>query len=261
MRCCVTPDPTLRFSNCVSDYVRFRPRYPDAVIPLLRREIGLQPNWTIADIGSGTGFSCELFLKHGNTVVGVEPNEEMRAAGDELLKSFPRFHSVSGTAEGTTLENGSVDAIVAGQAFHWFDVERARAESSRILKAAGWAILMWNTRRTAQSKFLQDYEQMLNTYGIDYHKVRHEKIDDAQFSRFFANGYQRRLLPNEQIFDFEGLKGRLLSCSYVPTAEHPNFKPMLAELKRIFDLHQRAGSVRFEYDTEIYFGRLNSWPS
>src|SRR5687767_10610189 len=112
------PDPTQRFSNCVSDYVRFRPRYPDTLIPLLNREIGLQPSWIIADIGSGTGFSCEPFLKNENTVIGVEPNEEMRAAGDELLKGFPRFRSVSGTAERTTLENGSVDAVVAGQAFH-----------------------------------------------------------------------------------------------------------------------------------------------
>lgn len=87
----------------------------------------------IADIGSGTGLLSELFLKQGNIVYGVEPNLEMRQAGELLLKDYPNFHSMNGSAELTTLPNQSIDLIVAGQAFHWFDVGQCRQEFQRIL--------------------------------------------------------------------------------------------------------------------------------
>src|SRR4030095_11536525 len=114
-------DPTRRFSTRVADYVLYRPRYPAGLIGLLEREIGLTPSWSIADVGSGTGISSEPFLKLGNLVFGVEPNDEMRQAAESLLKGFPNFRSVKGTAEATRLPGNSIDAVVAGQAFHWFD--------------------------------------------------------------------------------------------------------------------------------------------
>src|SRR5215211_3769159 len=115
------PDPTTRFSHRVADYVRTRPGYPTAVLDLLRTETGLTPAAVVADIGSGTGLSAEMFLKNGNAVIGVEPNADMRAAAESLLAGYPNFCSVTGTAENTALPDASVDLVVAGQAFHWFD--------------------------------------------------------------------------------------------------------------------------------------------
>src|SRR5689334_15561560 len=131
-------DPTLRFSNRVDNYSKYRPTYPSAVLDLLAAECGLTSNALIADIGSGTGLLAELFLTNGNRVVGVEPNREMRAAGERLLANAPGFTSVDGTAEATTLAAGSVDFVTAGQAFHWFDRALARVEFARILKPEGW---------------------------------------------------------------------------------------------------------------------------
>ena len=131
------PDPTQRFSNRVDDYVRHRPHYPPGVLDLLREGIGLTPRTVIADVGSGTGISTELFLENDNTVFAVEPNPEMRAAAKRLLGGRANFHSVDGTAEATTLPGGSVDCVVAAQAFHWFDPEKTRAEFQRILRAGG----------------------------------------------------------------------------------------------------------------------------
>ena len=105
-------ESTKRFSNRVADYVRFRPHYPEGLIPLLRKEIGLDKSWTIADVGSGTGISTEPFLKNGNAIVGIEPNGEMRQAAESLLAHYPNFKSINGTAEATGLENGSVDAVI-----------------------------------------------------------------------------------------------------------------------------------------------------
>ena len=114
-------DPTKRFSNRVENYLKYRPRYPAAIIPLLESECGLTPETLVADVGSGTGFLTELFLKHGNRVLGVEPNAEMRSAGERLLAKYPTFCSVNAMAEATTLADSSIDLIIAGQAFHWFD--------------------------------------------------------------------------------------------------------------------------------------------
>lgn len=250
-------DPTRRFSTRVDNYIKYRPSYPAAVIDLLAHECQLTPASIIADVGSGTGILSELFLQHGNVVYGVEPNPEMRAAGDHLLRGYPRFRSVAATAEATSLPADSVDFITAGQAFHWFDKIRARAEFLRILRPGGWVVLIWNDRRTATSPFLEAYERLLHTYATDYSVVNHKQVDDAVIGPFFgAGGYKRHSFENQQLFDYAGLTGRLLSSSYAPEADHPDHRPMLAELEQIFQAHQVAGQVTFEYDTTVYYGRL-----
>src|ERR1035438_6574300 len=125
-------DPTKRFSSRVEDYIRYRPSYPEAIVEWLARECGLTPQSRIADIGSGTGIFSGLFLQFGCQVDGVEPNAGMRAAAERLLAAEPRFHSVDGRAEATTLPAGSLDFVTAGQAYHWFDPDPARAEFRRI---------------------------------------------------------------------------------------------------------------------------------
>ena len=100
-------DPTQRFSSRVENYVKYRPGYPKTILALLRRDCGLSPASVIADIGSGTGLSSKLFLPNGNRVYGVEPNLEMREAGERLLAKYARFTSVAATAEATTLASAS----------------------------------------------------------------------------------------------------------------------------------------------------------
>src|SRR6202020_1636808 len=144
----VTNAPS-RFSDRVENYVRYRPGYPPEVLPALRAECGLAPSHTVADIASGTGIWTRTLLENGNRVFGVEPNAEMRAAGERLLAGFPNFVSIAGTAEATTLADHSVDFVTAAQAAHWFDRERARREFVRILKPGGCLVLLWNGRLTA----------------------------------------------------------------------------------------------------------------
>ncbi|NDC10725.1 MAG: class I SAM-dependent methyltransferase, partial [Oxalobacteraceae bacterium] len=119
----------------------------------------------IADVGSGTGISAELFLRAGYAVHAVEPNREMRAAAERLLARFPNFHSVDGSAQATTLPDHGVDFIVAAQAFHWFNTPETRAEFTRILKPGGQTALIWNERRLDATPFLSEYEQLLLTFG------------------------------------------------------------------------------------------------
>jgi ubiquinone/menaquinone biosynthesis C-methylase UbiE len=250
-------DPTQRFSDRVAHYVRARPSYPPDFYTFLREELDLTPAWTVADIGSGTGISAAPLLENGNTVHAIEPNAPMRQAAEQRLSNFPGFRSVNGTAENTTLPDASVDLVLAAQAFHWFDRPRARAEFVRILKQGGWLVLVWNERRLDATPFLRDYERLLQAYATDYNKVRHENVDDAALAAFFAPApHQTRTFANAQDFDYQGLEARLLSSSYTPTENDPRRQRMLAELREVFDHHQAAGRVRFEYDTRAHYGRL-----
>jgi len=249
-------DATQRFSSRVDNYVRYRPGYPPAVLELLKEECGLTAASVIADIASGTGIFTRMLLENGNRVFGVEPNLEMRRAGEEFLAAHPRFTSVAGIAEATTLPDHSVDIVTAAQAGHWFDRERARTEFVRILKPGGWAVMIWNERKTDSTPFLRDYEQLQLSYGTDYREVRHER-STAEIDGFFApSRLELRIFSMIQEFDYPALEGRLLSSSYTPQSDHAQHEPMLRELQRIFTAHQVNGRVSLDYDTRVFYGHL-----
>src|SRR5260370_19256032 len=232
-------DANQRFSNRVADYVRYRPGYPAAVLNLLRAECGLRGGHVIADIGSGTGILSELFLKNGNRVYGVEPNTEMRQAGKQYLASYDGFSSIEGSAESTSLDNARVDFVTAGQAFHWFEPAAARREFIRILKPAGWVVVLWNERLTDTTPFLRDFEAFLRTFGTDYSRINESYPREEQMRAFFqTTACRQRQIPNLQVFDFDGLAGRVRSSSYMPAQDQPSFAPMLSALKNIFRRHQ-----------------------
>lgn len=246
---------TSRFSDRVRNYVLYRPGYPAQVLDVLRAEAGLAPGQVVADVGSGTGISARLFLEAGHPVHAVEPNAEMRAAAEEMLGGDPRFHSVAGTAEATTLPDAVADFVVAAQAFHWFDPAAVAPEWRRILRPGGWIVLLWNTRQTDTTPFLRAYEALLREHGTDYTSVNHENVTEESIRTVLGPDFSRRVVPNRQVFDFGALRGRLLSSSYAPNEDHPGYAPMMDALRRIFDEHARDGHVAFEYDTEIYLGK------
>jgi SAM-dependent methyltransferase len=250
------PKPTERFSDRVENYVKYRPGYPKEVLQVFRDEMNLQPSSVVADIGSGTGISAKLFLENGNRVFGVEPNEAMREASEEFLREFRNFEAIDGTAEDTTLETNSIDLVIAAQAFHWFDHIQTRAEFRRILRENGFVALIWNERQVDSNEFLREYEQFLLEFGTDYKEVRHEQVTREIISRFFEADFREANFQNSQIFDFEGLKGRLLSSSYIPSAEHPRFREMIKELDLLFTKHQKNDTIEIKYDTRVFYGQL-----
>jgi len=245
-----------RFTSRVENYVRYRPGYPIEILELLKKECRLTNNSVVADVGSGTGKLSELFLPNGNVVIGIEPNLAMRTAADTLMQQYSKFESINGKAEATTLPPSSVDFMVAGQAFHWFDPIATRDEWNRVLRPDGWVVLVWNERQVDTTPFLRDYEAFLMIFSTDYSVVRHENAAE-RINVFFAPARPRTVtFSNTQEFDFEALKGRLLSSSYIPEPGHRNFESMIRRLKEVFDKHEEAGSVLFEYDTRVFFGQL-----
>jgi SAM-dependent methyltransferase len=254
----VKPEPTERFSSRVDNYARYRPGYPAPAIELLRARCGLVSGAVVADLGSGTGILTELLLKSGAQVYAVEPNAGMRAAAEAQLRSFPRFHSIDGRAEATTLAAESVDLLVAGQAFHWFDALRARAEAQRVLRRGAWAALLWNERPPEATPFLADYEALLKRCAAEYARITASRADAAAMRGFLGEAMELATFPNQQILDFEGLKGRLLSSSYAPEPGSSEHEPMIAGLREVFDRHARGGYITLPYSTLVYFAQAKA---
>ncbi len=245
-------DTIERFSDRVENYIRYRPGYPPQVVEYLRAEHGLSPDHVVADIGCGTGISSLQFLENGNRVIGVEPNAAMRLAALRLNSDHALFTCVDGTSESIPLPDSSVDLVVAAQAFHWFEPEATRAEFRRILKPGGRIALIWNERQLDTTPFLVEYEQLLRRYATDYESVRHDRIDAAALTAFFGTAFYNATFPNVQVFDLEGLKGRMLSSSYMPAESSPVFAQMIDDLGSLFAKHAENGRIKVFYDTNVF---------
>ncbi len=249
--------PTERFASKAEAYARYRPGYPMELVGELSARGALEPCHVVADIGSGTGLLAEIFVGSGHKVFGVEPNAPMRAMAERRFRGQDRFVSVDGRAEATTLPGRSVDLIVVGQAFHWFEPGPTRVEFRRILKEGGSVAIVWNERQNSADGFMTEYEGLL-----DKHCQRHGPMDRMaagkdEIASFFSPGpVERFTLPNYQQLDLEGAIGRLVSSSYAPDPGQPGYDEIVADLTDIFQRHQRDGVVRFVYDTEVYLGRF-----
>jgi SAM-dependent methyltransferase len=252
-------DPTQRFSDRVENYRKYRPSYPAALYEYLREEAGLRANDFVADIGSGTGLLSMLFLDRGHEVFGIEPNDAMRSGAEEIFADRPNFHSVNGRAEAIPLPYASVDFVVVGQAFHWFDPAATKAEVRRILRSDCQAALIWNNRRLESNAFQHDYELLLEKFGVDYSQVsRRWVITDEGLADWFApNPMKQANFPNAKRVDWEGLRGGLLSASYAPNESHPNYEPMMSALRDLFERHQIGGFIDIQYRTKVYHGAVS----
>lgn len=252
-------DPRERFSSRAVYYHQNRPRYPPTLLTALTDRIGFTTSWIVADIGSGTGISSELFLTHGNSVYAVEPNREMRTIAENQYQSYHHFRSINGSAEQIPLADHSIDLITVGQAFHWFDLEGAKAEFKRILKPNGWLCLFWNRRPQEMTPFAQNYLQLIHDFSSDYEEMSVKRglnrLDEMD-QLFGVGQYHKLTFPNTHILDFEGLKGRVLSTSYMPTETDDRYPACLARLTTLFETHHHDGLIRMEYLTELYYGQL-----
>lgn len=244
-----------RFSSRVANYVKFRPSYPDEAIAFLAAQFNSPSAVACADFGSGTGIFSGLLARRFAQVFGIEPNQQMRAAAEHNLQHLTNFTSVDGTAAFSGLPATSVDIVTAAQAFHWFDQDSFKQECRRILKPDGMVALIWNNRLT-DTPFLQIYDKLLKQYATDYNEVNHQNISNVQLQQFFSSGYTLQKFANQQMFDLHGLYGRLDSSSYAPLPGSEAYEIVRKELQQAFERYQQDGRIAFNYETEVYLGRV-----
>ena len=237
---------------------------PDPVTPqscwiFCTEKFALSPQQQIADIGSGTGILSKLFLDRGNAVIGVEPNAEMRTAGDRFLSAYPKFKSIDAPAEATTLPDSSIDLIVAGQAFHWFDPEQSAIELGRICKPTAHIALIWNERRAATSGFDAELDRVVEQFTNEPHivKIRGGSVGvEPSVEQFFGSGqFQTANFDNYQRFDFSGLLDRVYSSSYMPLPGDERTPEMEAALRTLFDQFAIDGQLQMNYETRCLYGK------
>ncbi len=245
-------NPTERFSGLAKVYNLYRPSYPEEAVGAVVKHCHLNMDSILVDIGCGTGISSRCFAKAGVNVVGIEPNADMRtkaaASYDELYEAMLIF--VEGTAEATGLEDESIDAVLAAQAFHWFEQGKALEEFHRILKPGGWTIVMSN-ERDDNDTFTQAYGQVLKTLRdtMQIETPRREAGKVLFSSELFTN-QDRFLFSNEQVLDEEGLIGRGFSNSNSPKDGETTAK-FIVSLKDLFADYEVNGFVTIRYQTSV----------
>lgn len=252
------PDGIRMFTSLAEDYARHRPGYPTEVLDELRLVCGLRPGWAVADIGSGTGNLARLFLAAGHRVTAVEPNREMREWAERSFADYEGYLSLDGTAEDIPIDSTSIDLITVGQALHWFDIDRARAEFERILRLGGWVAVMWNERTSSRSVFDDEYTSLCRRFVSTQPVSDPAPSLDSGLHHFFRGTVTHRAeLPHIQRHDLEGLLGRARSSGFFPEPGTPGHAELTASLSDLFARHQREGAVEFHYTTQLHVGRLD----
>ncbi len=248
-------DSKVRFSDRVADYVKYRPSYPKLLVNHLTDDLHVSSASVVADVGSGTGIFSKLLAEIVKKVYGIEPNKEMREAGEKFLLDFDNFQSIAGSSEATKLDNASVDFITAAQSFHWFEPVGTRQEFRRILRPDGLVVLIWN-HRLIDTPFLQKYEAILRENAREYELVNHTNMSANEIRSFFGGEIRQETFTNVQVFDWEGLLGRVNSSSYVPKKNSKGNRILEKLLRAAYESESDHGVVEFRYTCEVYSGKL-----
>lgn len=245
--------PTERFTRRADAYRRYRPGYPPALIECILEAAPAARERVVVDLGSGTGLSAEPFLQRGCRVFGVEPNDAMRAAGEEALAAYPDFASVAATAEATTLPAGVAHIISAGQALHWFRLDEARAEIARIAAPGAQLAIFWNTRADDATSFMRGYHALVQKHSTDFQQVYHGNVGDAEIHALFGALPQELAFPWTQLLTWEEMEGRTRSSSYMPDSG-PALDSLRDELQALFAAHAAADRVEMHYVAQLWLG-------
>lgn len=247
--------PAAVFSTKVADYRASRPDYAPALFQTLVATCPAAHGATVADVGAGTGLLTQGLLQQGYRVVAVEPSAAMRSAADEILGHHPGYRSVAGTAESMPLTDASVDLITAAQAFHWFDVERARRECRRVLKPAGQVALIWNDRVLEDPLHLALNEVFARFGGAKLTAlVAHESREGVRV--FFGSALVRELSwPHVHTLTEEGLLSLVFSRSYVPARDTPEGAEIARLTREVFRRFTANDTVNVRYRTALIMGR------
>ena len=245
-------DPTARFSGLADVYAKHRPDYPAAAVELIIQQCGLKGDALLVDVGCGTGISTRQFAGHGVQVIGVEPNDAMRARA-EAEPSAATIRYVKGTAETTGLPDGCATAVLAAQAFHWFNAPAALREFHRLLRPGGWVALMWNERDERDACTVAYGEVMHSGPDAAAVEGRRRAGEVLLHTPLFIEAH-KVVFHHEQSLDEEGLLGRAFSASYAP--REPQAAEVFAtRLREVFARYQREGRVVLCYETTVYFGK------
>lgn len=242
------------FSDKAVNYSSGRPTYSSELIEYLYQIIGLNSQSVIADIGAGTGILAKQLLDKGSSVICVEPNDNMRAVAEHDLSAYRQVSFSNGDAENTKIESSTVDYITVAQAFHWFDVDKFKNESKRILKYGGKVILVWNTRDTECELCVDNY-RIFKKYCPRFNGFSGGiKNSDERIISYFDGKYETVEFDNPIIFNRETFIRRSLSGSYSLQKSDEQYNDYIEELNKLFEKYSENGYLIMPNKSIAYIG-------
>jgi SAM-dependent methyltransferase len=239
-----------KFSGKAGNYEAGRPSYAPEAVDYICSQLGSKP--AVADVGAGTGKFSVLLAERKVLLSAVEPNGDMRQSLEKTLAPYENAQALKGTAEATGLADGSVDAVVCAQAFHWFDHELIKPEFKRILKSGGKAFIVYNEKsdRDERMEELAWFGKMNDASHA--WPVRREAI-----SRFFGGQVSSVEFPNPLSFDRETYLAFMLSHSMSPNEGDEEYDRFCESVLAAFDSRSVDGVLVEDRVTCVYTGPLS----
>jgi SAM-dependent methyltransferase len=199
------------FGAAAKEYERARPDYPGAAIDFLVDRLAIRPGATVLDLGAGTGKLTRQLVPSGATIVAIEPVEAMR---EQLRASVPGVEVIDCTAEHISWPDADADAVVAGQAFHWFDAPRALIDIHRVLREGGGLGLVWN-KRDEREPWVQRLTELIDPYEGDAPRERWGRWKDPFTESSLFTPLEETEFAHSQSLDGDGLVERVASMSFI----------------------------------------------
>lgn len=239
------------FTSKAATYVKGRPDYPPETVDWLRNDLALGEGKVALDLGSGTGKFIPHLQTTGAAVIAVEPVPAMLA---QLMNLHPGIEAMKGTAEHIPLTDGSVDAVVCAQAFHWFANREALAEIHRVLKPGGALGLIWNVRDESV-RWVAALTEIMSPYESDtprYHTQEWRNLFPADgfgplLERYFPNEHSG---PPERV-----IVDRILSVSFIAALSPMDQDRVASQVRELIATSpELAGKreVTFPYETAAF---------
>ena len=242
------------FSAGADAYERGRPDFPAEAVAFLAETLDLRPGRTLLDLGAGTGKLTRMLVPTGARVLGLEPVEAMRGG---LARLVPEALPLGGVAEALPLRDGTVDAAVAAQAFHWFDAHAAVAELHRVLVPNGPVGLVWNVR-DERTPWVAEMTRLIEPHGGDTPTQRHGAWRVAFEESDLFSPLELGTFTHEQRLTVEGAVDRVLSISFIAELDDDARRDVTDAVRRLLatDPETRGrDEVVLPYRTDVWWCR------
>ena len=226
------------YAKSVDAFVRGRPEYPQAIDGWLATTLGLGPGKVALDLGAGTGKFTKRIAASGARIIALEPVPEMLAA---LKAGLPEVDAREGVADAMPLADGSVDAVVSAQAFHWFASAAVLDEIHRVLRPRGWLALIWNVQDESLD-WVARLARIIAPYEAGVPRYR-----SGNWRRVFPHAHRG---PAEQV-----IVERILSVSFVAALPREDHARVAAELRALIASHpslRDKTEVTLPYVTTVF---------
>jgi ubiquinone/menaquinone biosynthesis C-methylase UbiE len=229
-----------------------RPDYPADAIERLVSELQIGPGKRVLDLAAGTGKLTRRLEPTGAELVAVEPVDGMRAS---LAAALPDVEARAGTAEDIPVADGSVDAVVVGQAFHWFDGDAALAEIHRVLRPHGRLGLIWNVKDESVD-WIEKLGQIMESYRGGAPRVASGAWKDAFDRTTLFSPLERARFSFVHEADFAAVVARVTSVSFIAALPPPEFARVVDKVRQLLATHpdtQGRSTFELPYRTGVYW--------